>query len=243
MSRRLCRGSATISAATTVRWLWEQPQGIWKSSGRFLPQALAVTVDDGYRDFFDRAYPDFSEVRDSGDGLFDDWISGPGMLVVDRPVALLFEYATNREELPSPPFPGDCRMDTSEQRVRSAKAVKEAMKRLPNAESLRLLAALPDFLGARLPDSIPESYAPLTWGEVRLMRRHGIEFGAHTVTHPILAGMSNEADVRGELARSKARIEEELQEPVWHFAYPNGRREDIPDFARKAALAEGSGPR
>ena len=205
----------------------------------FPARALAVTVDDGYRDFFDCAYPVFQKFGIPVTVfLTTGFLDRECWLWIDQ-VRYLFEHAINRAELPSPPFPGECRMDTSEQRSRSAKAVKEAMKRLPNAERLWLLAALPDLLGARLPDSIPESCAPLTWDEVRLMRRHGIEFGAHTVTHPILAAISNEAEVRGELARSKARIEEELQESVWHFAYPNGRREDIPDFARKAALAEG----
>jgi hypothetical protein len=59
------------------------------------------------------------------------------------------------------------------------------------------------------------------------------------VTHPILAGIADRGQVQEQIARSKARIEQELQEAVSHFAYPNGRREDISECARKTAATEG----
>ena len=204
----------------------------------FPPRALAVTVDDGYRDFFDAAYPVFQKFGIPVTVfLTTGFLDGECWLWIDQ-LRYLFEHAARRDPLQSPPFPRDCRLDAPEQRVRSAREVKQAMKSLPNAERLRLLASLPGVLGSSLPESVPESCAPLTWDQVRLMRRNGVEFGAHTVTHPILAAISDGAEVRSELSASKKRIEEELQEPVWHFAYPNGRLEDISDCARKTA-AEG----
>ena len=50
---------------------------------------------------------------------------------------------------------------------------------------------------------------------------------------------SRRARSKWSICASKKRIEEELQEPVWHFAYPNGRLQDISDFAREAASTEG----
>ena len=189
----------------------------------FPPQALAVTVDDGYRDFFDCAYPVFQSFGIPVTVfLTTGFLDRECWLWVDQ-VRDLFDRAPTRDTaLPSPPFPPGCRLDTAEQRESSARQVKEAFKKLPDAERLRLLSELPRALHLPPPGSIPERCAPLSWEQVRLMRRNGVEFGAHTVTHPILAGLSDSAQVRHEVARSKLRIEEELQEPVWHFAAENG---------------------
>ena len=59
----------------------------------------------------------------------------------------------------------------------------------------------------------------LTWSQVRELRKAGVEFGSHTVTHPQLRGVSTE-QMRMEVGRSKDDIEEKLGERVEAFAYP-----------------------
>jgi peptidoglycan/xylan/chitin deacetylase (PgdA/CDA1 family) len=59
----------------------------------------------------------------------------------------------------------------------------------------------------------------LTWNQVRELRKAGVEFGSHTVTHPQLRGITME-QVRAEVGRSKDNIEEKLGERVETFAYP-----------------------
>ena len=66
----------------------------------------------------------------------------------------------------------------------------------------------------------------LRWDEVRKMKAAGIDFGGHTVTHPFLSKVEPDR-VLWEVGESKRRIEEELQVPVEHFAYPSGREEDF----------------
>ena len=73
----------------------------------------------------------------------------------------------------------------------------------------------------------------LTWDRVRHMNQHGIDFGAHTVTHPYLSRLSQD-QVAWELSESKRRIESELQKRVAHFAYPNGRDEDFASWNKEA---------
>ena len=48
-----------------------------------------------------------------------------------------------------------------------------------------------------------------------------MSFGAHTVTHPILSRVSDEA-ARWELSESWRRLQAEAREPVPIFCYPNG---------------------
>jgi CelD/BcsL family acetyltransferase involved in cellulose biosynthesis/peptidoglycan/xylan/chitin deacetylase (PgdA/CDA1 family) len=76
----------------------------------------------------------------------------------------------------------------------------------------------------------------LTWEEARAMLCEGIAFGAHTVTHPFLSRLTPER-AAWEVTESKRRIETELQSPVEHFAYPNGREQDFTD-ANKTLLRD-----
>jgi len=61
----------------------------------------------------------------------------------------------------------------------------------------------------------------LSWGEVREMKDAGIDFGAHTVTHPDLTAI-DAARMEHEIRGSKEIIENNLGEPVLSFAYPYG---------------------
>jgi peptidoglycan/xylan/chitin deacetylase (PgdA/CDA1 family) len=59
----------------------------------------------------------------------------------------------------------------------------------------------------------------LTWNEVRELRKYGISFGSHTVSHPQLCGLNAKA-VREEVVVSKDTIEQGLGCAVQSFAYP-----------------------
>lgn len=59
----------------------------------------------------------------------------------------------------------------------------------------------------------------MSWTQVRELRKAGIEFGSHTVTHPQLRSVTTE-QMRTEVGRSKDEIQQQLGEPVETFAYP-----------------------
>lgn len=61
----------------------------------------------------------------------------------------------------------------------------------------------------------------LTWEQVREMHRHGIAFGAHTVTHPRLPELDPK-QAKQEISDSKRAIEDALGRPCRYFAYPYG---------------------
>ena len=58
--------------------------------------------------------------------------------------------------------------------------------------------------------------------EVKAMRQTGMQIGAHTVSHPILARLTDE-QARQEIQGSKSFLEQLLGERVGLFAYPNGK--------------------
>ena len=61
----------------------------------------------------------------------------------------------------------------------------------------------------------------LTWGQLQLLERRGIEIASHTVTHRDLRSLSD-LELATELTRSRATLERKLGHRVPWFAYPFG---------------------
>jgi len=70
--------------------------------------------------------------------------------------------------------------------------------------------------------------SPLTWAEVQEMEESGwVSFGAHTMHHPILAYLTDPAEVQYEVSECRTLLEQQLEHPVRTFAYPVGLGEHI----------------
>jgi peptidoglycan/xylan/chitin deacetylase (PgdA/CDA1 family) len=76
----------------------------------------------------------------------------------------------------------------------------------------------------------------LSWAQIREMDRHGIEFGAHTVTHPRLDRLPSDSMER-EIMNSKHAIEDRLGHPIDLFAYPYGRWSPVSKTVVRRAFA------
>ena len=75
---------------------------------------------------------------------------------------------------------------------------------------------------ARLVNTPPPENLMMTSQEIKAMRLAGMQIGAHTITHPILAGLTD-SEARDEIQGSKRFLEQLLEERVGLFAYPNGK--------------------
>ena len=62
----------------------------------------------------------------------------------------------------------------------------------------------------------------LDWLQVKEMSENGIQFGAHTHSHPILTEITP-SEVEKEIIRSRQLLEEKLEKQPSHFAYPLGQ--------------------
>ncbi len=102
-------------------------------------------------------------------------------------------------------------------RRRAIDAVIGALKYGDPRERVAKALQVAECAGGELPNDLM-----MTEQQVRQLRKEGIEIGAHTVTHPILACVE-ESEARREIAASKSALEAMIGEPVKLFAYPNGR--------------------
>jgi len=213
----------------------------WLTRGGPLPKnALAITVDDGYRDFYQVAYPVLREYAiPAAVYLVSDFVDRNCWLWVDQ---VLYGFLHAQARSYRMELPGQARtfeLGTPEVRKTAARAVIEAAKKASNAERLRLLEILPEQLGVRIPEAAPPECEASSWDEVREMAAAGIEFGAHTRTHPILSKLAGDQELAMEIAGSKHRIEQQIGRAVWHFCYPSGAREDVGPEAVEAVRAAG----
>jgi peptidoglycan/xylan/chitin deacetylase (PgdA/CDA1 family) len=222
-----------VSMATVSEWL---------HAGRSLPPyALAVTVDDGYGDFQQAGYPVFAEYGIPVTVfLVTDFLDGESWLWFDR-VVYAFGQATISEasiEMPD----GNVlhfKLESAVSRRAAGQHLADLAVALSPTDRRELAGALPRLLKAQMPEQAPPEYQPLSWDAVRLLAASGVEFGAHTKTHPILSALTDPEELQDEIAGSKARIEAELDRPVLHFCYPNGKMRDIGPAAAETVRAAG----
>jgi len=167
------------------------------------PGAVVITVDDGYRDLLVSAWP-----------ILKAW-SIPALVYVTTDLPDRHTWLWTDQLQHFLVQQGD---------KAAATTIVDRLKRVPDEQRRAYLASLPS-----LRASPPPEYASLTWDEIRALAMEGVEFGAHTCTHPILSRLPNRDRMREEIAGSKARLEDELRTPVLHFCYPNGTPDDYND--------------
>jgi peptidoglycan/xylan/chitin deacetylase (PgdA/CDA1 family) len=222
-----------VSMATVSEWL---------HAGRSLPPyALAVTVDDGHGDFQEGGYPVFAEY-----GIpvtvfvVTDFLDGKSWLWFDRVVCAFGQAKVSEASIEMPG--GNVlhfKLESAASRRAAGQHLADLAVALSPADRRKLVGELPRLLKAEMPEQAPPEYRPLSWDAVRLLAASGVEFGAHTKTHPILSALTDPEELREEIADSKARIESELDRPVLHFCYPNGKMRDIGPAAVEAVRAAG----
>jgi peptidoglycan/xylan/chitin deacetylase (PgdA/CDA1 family)/CelD/BcsL family acetyltransferase involved in cellulose biosynthesis len=185
---------------------------------------LAITFDDGYRDNYENAFPILQRY-----GLVATIFLSTGSLDTRDP--LWFEVlagavkTTSREFLDlEADIPRRFWMRTFDERLRANGELFSLLRRMSEDERRHRLQAILRELAA--PGAGSRRDMMLTWDQVRCMKQHGVDFGGHTVTHPFLSRLTRD-QVSWEVSECKRRIEAELQAPVSHFAYPNGREEDF----------------
>lgn len=178
----------------------------------------AITFDDGWRDNYDVAYPLLRSFNFPATIFLTTGKIGSSEPFWQQKLGCIFERQA---------------------RTLSSRSAQDCMCRfLRNSKSsyvrkfrstVRHLKTLsPGTLARRLDEYFASQDEPdvrqrlfLDWTEIREMSQNGIDFGSHTVTHPILTSLQKSA-MRQELAESKETIERHLCIEVRSLAYPNG---------------------
>lgn len=183
------------------------------------PRSVVVSFDDGHLDNHSVAFPVLREF-DIPAIIFlaTEYVDSGHHFWFDE-VAAMFRAAPAGDVF----LPGvamQVRLSDVTSRRNAAAEALSRLKLLPDASRRAAVNELRHCLSVNLPPTLPS--APMTWAQVREMADAGIEFGSHTVSHPILAMLPPD-EIRRELQESRAVIERETGRRCDLLAYPVGK--------------------
>ena len=198
-------------------------------------RAVVVTFDDGYRDNFLHAFPILQKYRIPATIFLATGAIGTGQILWHDQVCRAISQ-TSKTVLKG--FGNSSRHSLNSKLDKSI-AMENILWYLRSLSGSKRVTQTNQLI-QELEVSTNEEMNPLmlNWKDIRTMRTGGIRFGAHSVSHPILSGLSRR-EVRNEVQESKMVIEEALQEPVTSFAYPSGRLIDFTEDVKTILQDEG----
>ena len=185
-------------------------------AGALPARAACISFDDGYADNCQVALPILQR-----HGLTATFFIATGFLDGRRMWNDTVIESVRSSELPNLDLSmlglGCHRLGSIDDRRAAISSLIGQIKYLPVNERINVTQQVARLARARLPNNLM-----MTSQEVKSMRNAGMQIGAHTVSHPILARLSRD-EAHQEIQASKLFLEQLLGEPVGLFAYPNGK--------------------
>ncbi|MCU6501598.1 polysaccharide deacetylase family protein [Rugamonas sp. A1-17] len=180
--------------------------------GTLPARAACITFDDGYADNASCALPILQRLGlNATFFIASDYLDG-GRMWNDDVIAAV-RHA--RQPVLRLEVPGcdALQVHTLHQKQQAIETLLQALKYLPVQQRQALAGSL-----------VPNRQEELMMRseDVRALLAAGMEIGAHTASHPILA-MQSDVDAYADMRRGKTALEDLTQAPVQLFAYPNGK--------------------
>jgi len=199
---------------------------------------VVITVDDGYRDFADIAFPLFRD-HDVPVMFFvtTGFVDGRLWFWWDKLTFVLEKAGQTTHELQLAGDRVSLDLATETGRDTAWHSITDHGRILPDHEKEALVERVARDLGVPLPATPPERYQAIAWETLRAMVEQGLQVGAHTLSHAILSRVDL-GRAREEIEGSRDELERQLQRPVSWFCYPQG---GLGDYTRavRDLVAEG----
>ncbi|GAB3248682.1 polysaccharide deacetylase family protein [Chitinimonas naiadis] len=191
-------------------------------AGTLPARATAITFDDGYADNRTVAMPILQRHGMTATFFIATGFLDGGRMWNDTVIESVRHCATPVLDLQGLQGSGgeglgSHSLASMPERYQAINAIIGRIKYLPPGERQLLTEAIAGRAQVKPADDLM-----MTSEQVREMHRAGMQIGAHTVSHPILARLDAD-QARTEIAVSKQCLEGLLGERVGLFAYPNGK--------------------
>lgn len=186
--------------------------------GSLPPRAACITFDDGYADNAEHALPLLLQYGLHATFFIATGYLNGGQMWNDRVIDAVRQSPGATLDLRDLGL--DCLpLASLAQRRAAIGHVLGKLKYLPFEQRQRLAVEIRRRAGGAMRTIVP---AMLTTFQLQRLHAAGMAIGAHTVSHPILAALSDRA-ARNDIANGKRELEQLLQTRVSLFAYPNGK--------------------
>lgn len=202
-------------------------------------RTVVLTVDDGYQDFADYAYPLLqkyevpatvyvtSRFATGSFWLWFDalrWLSDTG-----RPGTYDFQIGAESRTF---------QLSSSDSRHELWLWLADACLSASPTRQKEVIQDVCGTLDLPIPINPTEKFSAMTWDTLRGLDPNLVEIGAHSRTHPILSHCTLEVQ-RDEVAGSKLDIEAAIQRAARTFCYPNGQASDLSVDTEQLVRASG----
>jgi len=194
--------------------------------------AVVITVDDGYRDFYEVAYP-LLKYYDVPATFYvtTGFVNGDTWLWPDQVAWII----NNKNPVSSTITLATRNFDLSQSFSELWWPIVSLFLSVSNKERLDGLKQLEISCGVELPKRVPDSYSAVSWAELEEMQTNGIEIGGHTVTHPSLGHMELH-EATEEIIQSSVDLTNWLGKRERSFCYPNGTPLDYSNSIKQAVI-------
>ena len=191
--------------------------------GSIPKKAVVITFDDGYKDNYKFAFPILKKYNIPATMFLTTGpIEQKEMFWWDK-----INYVLSHTDVKSIDLNdiGTYQLISDEDKIKSGFNIVEKLKTIKNDKKESIIKNLIDITHVNIPDKLGNQHV-LSWNEIKKMDKNGIDFGAHTVNHPILTKVTLD-EAKWEIVNSKNIIEEVLERKINSFAYPNGQNDDF----------------
>lgn len=202
--------------------------------GRVIPKnAAIITFDDGYKDNYLYAYPILKKYNIPATIFLVTGHIGTGNLFWWDKIGYAIYY-TNLNQLNLDGI-GIFSLRSEKERMNAILKVIEHIKLIPWECANSLINELYSIAEVNYNVDLGKTCI-MAWDDVYEMASNGINFGAHTVSHPILTNMSLD-QAKWEILHSRNDLEKRISQDITAFSYPCGYfSDDIVDVVRKCGF-------
>jgi peptidoglycan/xylan/chitin deacetylase (PgdA/CDA1 family) len=193
-------------------------------------RAVAVMLDDGYVDNYFHAFPILKRYHVPATIFLTTGFIGTNLMFWwDRIGEILKRTHSGSLEMGEIKYflagageslPNEFYLDTYSSRNRAWASLTAALRRCEPEQTAKVIQHMEDHLEVKA-ETYRHLHRMLNWEQIFEMSKNGIDFGAHTVSHPFLSDLTPE-DFENETLGSKKAVEGKIQKPVIAFAYPFG---------------------
>jgi len=239
-----CGPGASLSVEN-FEWQLKRLRGKWnvislaeyvqlrRQNRKIPPYTVILTIDDGYLDFYDLAFPLLQKYNFPATFFVTTaFIDGAFWLWHDR-----LHYAVEHTEITDVEISlGKKKVTlhttTVSERSETWLLLSDYCVDAIDDDKWKLIASVEEILQVAIPEKPTDDFAAASWVQLKEMAGNSIEIGGHSMTHPILSQVDPET-LQNELVNSKDIISRNTGYEVSSFCYPNGRDADVTPLVLK----------
>jgi peptidoglycan/xylan/chitin deacetylase (PgdA/CDA1 family) len=205
----------------------------YRQQGNFPTNTIVITVDDGYSDLYEIAFPILKKYNVPATFFVTNrFVDGDFWLWPDC-VRYILEHSN---EIDLSRISSDLEYTTKQMTDHDRQAVWGMiitfLLSIAEDEKNHWLAKFAELQNVKFPDKPIEDYRAVSWSQVKELNASNIEIGVHTQSHPSL-GRLKENQLSTEIQGAVEIIQSQIGKSPTSFCFPNGQPSDYTESVKQ----------